>query len=189
MWPSGGQWYTNEVTGQPQESNDVSENIVQTLLELWLAQCCDHFPREPVLVPNHPLQKGEEPFPNNNLPWHSCTPFPRVLSLVIREEISACLPLLHELPLWGCPHGVLLCVRSKTHGTAVSSLWKEPRKSKVMTSEIICMWNCKWKFLSMYHGITESNRVGKTSATESSLCLNTTISSRQQHWVPHPVFP
>ncbi|GAB0194069.1 myocardial zonula adherens protein [Grus japonensis] len=40
----------------------MTESVIQTLLELSQARCCDHFPGEPVPVPNHPL--GEEPFPD-----------------------------------------------------------------------------------------------------------------------------
>ncbi|GAB0202878.1 cAMP-dependent protein kinase inhibitor alpha [Grus japonensis] len=40
----------------------MTESVIQMLLELSQAQCCDHFPREPVPVPDHPL--SEEPFPD-----------------------------------------------------------------------------------------------------------------------------
>jgi len=36
----------------------MSERVVQMLLELQKAQCRDHCPREPVLVPDHPLVKN-----------------------------------------------------------------------------------------------------------------------------------
>ncbi|KAJ7401682.1 hypothetical protein BTVI_93221 [Pitangus sulphuratus] len=38
---------------------------IPSRLELCQVWCCDHFPGEPVLVPNHPL--GEEPFSNIQL--------------------------------------------------------------------------------------------------------------------------
>ena len=44
------------------KSDHTSENFVQTLLELYQAQCHDHFPREALPQPNHLL--GEESFPN-----------------------------------------------------------------------------------------------------------------------------
>lgn len=59
-------------TGQPQELHHEPESIVQMLLEIQQAWCCDCFPGETVPVPNHHL--GEEPFPNIciNHPWHMC---------------------------------------------------------------------------------------------------------------------
>lgn len=47
-------------TRQPQESYQMPESAVQKLLVLCHAWCCDHFPREPVPVTNHPL--GENRF-------------------------------------------------------------------------------------------------------------------------------
>lgn len=47
---------------ESQGSNHISENTVQAVLELHQTWCHDHFPREPVLVPGHPL--SEELFPN-----------------------------------------------------------------------------------------------------------------------------
>lgn len=41
----------------PWESHRVPERAVQTPLELCQAWCCDHFPGDPLLVPNHPLGK------------------------------------------------------------------------------------------------------------------------------------
>lgn len=46
----------------PQKSHRMSESIVQTLLELQHAQCCEHFPGENVPVPQHP--PDEEPSPD-----------------------------------------------------------------------------------------------------------------------------
>ena len=39
----------------------MTESVVHTLLELWQAWCCDHFPGDPAAVPSQPLSK--EPFP------------------------------------------------------------------------------------------------------------------------------
>lgn len=69
----------------------MSDIIVQKLLELWQAQCCDHFPWEPVPVPNFPLD--EEPSSDIQL-----EPPPSQLHAIPlgpitghqREEISAC---------------------------------------------------------------------------------------------------
>ena len=40
----------------------MTKTILQTLLELWQASCCDHFPEDPVPVTNHPLR--DDHFPN-----------------------------------------------------------------------------------------------------------------------------
>jgi len=45
-----------------QKSDHISSSFVQTLLELWQAQCHDRFPGDPVPVPDHPL--SEVPFPD-----------------------------------------------------------------------------------------------------------------------------
>lgn len=45
-----------------QNSNQMSESVVQTLLELQQVQRHDHFPGETVPVHNHPF--GENPFPD-----------------------------------------------------------------------------------------------------------------------------
>ncbi|GAB0184693.1 hypothetical protein GRJ2_000934600 [Grus japonensis] len=75
----------------PAESEQMTESIIQTLLELSQARRCDHFPGEPVPVPNHPL--SEEPFPDiqpkpppsqlHSIPSGSITGHQR-------KEISAC---------------------------------------------------------------------------------------------------
>ncbi|KAJ7425654.1 hypothetical protein WISP_22672 [Willisornis vidua] len=67
-------------TGEFRESHHVSEHIVQMLLELRQACCCDHFPEDPVPLFSHPL--GEEPFPTiqpnpaNSASGHSPGIFP-----------------------------------------------------------------------------------------------------------------
>lgn len=47
--------------GHPQESHHVPRSIVQSLLELCRAWCCDHFPAASVPVLSHPL--GEKLLP------------------------------------------------------------------------------------------------------------------------------
>jgi len=41
-----------------EKTNHMSESIVKMLLELQKAQCRDHCPREPVLVPDHSVVKN-----------------------------------------------------------------------------------------------------------------------------------
>lgn len=49
------------LTGQ-HKTKPCDPDHCQTLLEFWQAWCCDHFPGEPVPVPDH--HPSEEPFPN-----------------------------------------------------------------------------------------------------------------------------
>ncbi|KAM4793343.1 uncharacterized protein ACIQIH_013099 isoform 1-T2 [Cyanocitta cristata] len=74
-----------------QEPHHVPESIVQTLLELCHAWGCEHFPGEPVPVPNHPL--SEEPF-RNVQPKPPLTQLQTIPSGPVtdhhREEISVC---------------------------------------------------------------------------------------------------
>lgn len=74
-----------------QESHHVPESIVQKLLELRWAWCCDHFPGGPVPVSSHPLGKkllpGIQPKPPlTQLHEISLNPVSGHKS----EEISAC---------------------------------------------------------------------------------------------------
>ncbi|KAJ7420261.1 hypothetical protein BTVI_22170 [Pitangus sulphuratus] len=75
----------------PQESHHMPESIIQMLLGLWQAWCCDHFSGEFVPELNHLL--GEEPLSNikpkplltqlQAIPWGSVTGHHR-------GEISTC---------------------------------------------------------------------------------------------------
>ncbi|KAK4807096.1 hypothetical protein QYF61_018437 [Mycteria americana] len=76
--------------------NHMTKSVIQTLLELRQAWCCDHFPGEPVPVTNHPL--SEEPFPNvqSELPLrqlHSISSCPQIStspSAAPLEEVVDC---------------------------------------------------------------------------------------------------
>lgn len=88
-----------------QEFPHVPESIVQMLLELCQAWCCDHCSGQPVPVSDHPLD--EEPFPDMQ-PKHPLMQFQAIpLGPVTKEKSSVPVPpqlLLIQLPLHH-PHG------------------------------------------------------------------------------------
>ena len=51
--------------------NHMTKSVVQTVLELWQAGCCNHFPGEPAPVTDHPLSEGPLPHVQSELPFMS----------------------------------------------------------------------------------------------------------------------
>ena len=72
----------------------MSESIVQMLLELQQAQCCDQCHEEPVPVPYHPL--GEESVPNTqpDSPLTQLHAIPSGPIAIIKEKSSGSALLL-----------------------------------------------------------------------------------------------
>ena len=61
--PNKDQWVQLQAPRRTtQKSDHMFESLVQMHLEFCQARCHDHFPGEPVLMPDHPF--CEEPFPN-----------------------------------------------------------------------------------------------------------------------------
>lgn len=88
-----------------QKSYHMSEITIQTLLELWQAQCHDHFPEEAVPAPDQPL--SEEPCPDirSEPPLVTASCYSLGFCSITghqREEISACPSTPHHEEVTCC---------------------------------------------------------------------------------------
>lgn len=78
--------------------NHMTKSNIYMFFELHQVWCCDHFPGEPVLVPNHPLSKESFPNVQLELPWHTFIPFLCVLSQCLTRSLV--FVLVRILTVW-----------------------------------------------------------------------------------------
>lgn len=129
-------------TWQPQESHHVCERVVQPLLELSHAWCCDHFPGS---VPSLPL--GEKPFPNilskPPLTQLCAVPSGSVTSHQ-RREVTACpSAFLHEEAVDCCCFTV---AKNRRVNLLFALFWVKSLKIKAVI--IFSFYRILWQWLT-----------------------------------------
>lgn len=140
-------------TQDHKSSNHMYDRVVQTLLELWQSQCCDHCPGKHVPVPEHPLVKNLFLQPNPVLLWHSSMPFPGVSIAVTREKRSFSLYLSSSsLHLWqnqsSCCSAALILLSLPPHHLN-TSVWANIEACRsVWYSSLYNLWIICSSFLS-----------------------------------------